>query len=201
MPYNDKTGHSYFETNEDAECWLNLYMLEAYYYTSPADQHPGTIPIDNPMPDDNTPFVPQNPSPEFPLCPQCSDHHRRDAICFTIFEENLAAPLHDAGASIYKEGDVTGSSRQARIDEYFTRRPVIGVNRDNAHRECTHCGGVYHLPTQCPVIVTQAFNYAPRIKADPIPIPPKPEASAPTSSRYPEHAIKPLPRRAREPRP
>jgi hypothetical protein len=49
---------------------------------------------------------------------------------------------------------VTGSSRQARVDEYFTRRPTVGVNRDNTHRECTHCGGVYHSPTQCPVIVT-----------------------------------------------
>ena len=96
---------------------------------------------------------------------------------------------------------VTGSSCQARIDEYFTRRPAIGINRDNAHRECSHCGGVYHSPTQCSVIISQAFDYAPRVKATPIPIPPKPEEGAPTSSRYPERAIKPLPRRAREPRP
>jgi hypothetical protein len=107
MPYDDETGHSYFETDEDAECWLNLYTPEAYYYASPADPHPGTIPINNPMPDDDTPFIPQNPSPEFPLCPQCNDHHCANAICFTTFEENLAVPLRDAGASIYKEGDVT----------------------------------------------------------------------------------------------
>jgi hypothetical protein len=201
MPYDDETGHSYFESDEDTERWLNLYAPEAYYYASPADPHPGTIPIDDPMPDDDTPFIPWNPSPEFPLYPQCNDHHRQNAICFTTFEANLAVPLRDAGASIYKEGDVTGSSHQARIDEYFTRRPTVGVNRNNAHHECTHCGGVYHPPTQCPIIVTQAFNYAPRVKVDPIPIPPKPEEGVPTSSRYPERAIKPLPRRAREPRP
>jgi hypothetical protein len=153
------------------------------------------------MPDDDTPFVPQNPSPEFPLCLQCSNHHHRDAICFTTFEANLAVPLCDAGASIYKEGDVTRSSCQAHIDKYFTRRPTVGVNRNNAHHKCTHCGGVYHSPTQCPIIITQAFNYALRVKVDPIPIPPKPEEGTPTSSRYPERAIKPLPQRAREPRP
>jgi hypothetical protein len=134
------------------------------------------------MPDDDTPFISQNPSPEFPLCPQCNDHHRPNAICFTTFKENLAIPLHNAGASIYKEGDVTGSSCQAHIDEYFTRRPTMGVNRDNAHCKCTHCGGVYHSPTQCPVIISQAFNYAPRVKATPIPIPPKPKEGMPTSS-------------------
>jgi hypothetical protein len=66
---------------------------------------------------------------------------------------------------------------------------------------CPYCSGNRHSPTQCPNIITQAFNYTPRVKADPIPIPPKPEEGAPTSSRYPERAIKPLPRRAREPRP
>jgi len=77
---------------------------------------------------------------------------------------------------------VTGSSRQARIDEYFTRRPTMGVNRDNTHHECTHCGGVYHSPTQCPVIIAQASNYVPCVKATPIPIPLKPEEDTPTSS-------------------
>jgi hypothetical protein len=77
----------------------------------------------------------------------------------------------------------------------------MGINRDNAHHECSHCGGVYHSPTQCPVIISQAFDYAPRVKVDPIPIPSKPEEGAPTSSRYPECVIKPLPQRAREPRP
>jgi hypothetical protein len=66
---------------------------------------------------------------------------------------------------------------------------------------CTYCNSNRHSPTQCPSIIAQAFNYAPRVKATPIPIPPKPEEGAPTSSRYPERAIKPLPRRAREPRP
>ena len=96
---------------------------------------------------------------------------------------------------------VTGSSHQARIDEFFTRRPTIGVNRDNAHYECSHCGGVYHSPTQCPVIITQVFNYVLCIKAAPILIPLKPKEGAPTSSQYPECTIKPLPWRAREPRP
>jgi hypothetical protein len=66
---------------------------------------------------------------------------------------------------------------------------------------CTYCNGNRHSPTQCPSIIAQAFNYAPRVKATPIPIPPKPEEGVPTSSCYPERAIKPLPRRAREPRP
>jgi hypothetical protein len=79
---------------------------------------------------------------------------------------------------------VTGSSHQACIDKYFTRRPAIGVNRDNAHRKCTHCGGVYHSPTQCPVIISQAFDYAPCIKATPIPIPPKPKEGMPTRMHY-----------------
>jgi hypothetical protein len=98
---------------------------------------------------------------------------------------------------------VTGSSHQAHIDEYFTRRPAIGVNRDNAHHECSHCGGVYHSPTQCPVIVSQVFDYVPRIKTAPTVSQylQKPKEGMPTSSLYPEHAIKPLPRRAGEPRP
>ena len=96
---------------------------------------------------------------------------------------------------------VTGSSCQAHINKYFTRRSTVGVNRDNAHRECTHCGGVYHSPTQCSVIIAQTFNYVPYVKATPIPISPKPKEGTPTSSRYSEYAIKPLPQRAREPRP
>jgi hypothetical protein len=66
---------------------------------------------------------------------------------------------------------------------------------------CTYCNGNRYSPTQCPSIIAQAFNYAPCVKATPIPISPKPEEGAPTSSRYPECAIKPLPQRAREPRP
>jgi hypothetical protein len=104
MPYNNETGHSYFKSDKDTDQWLNLYAPEAYYYPLPADPQPRTIPIDDPMPDDDTPFIPQNPSPKFPLCPQCNDHHHLNAICFTTFEENLAIPLHDAGASIYKGG-------------------------------------------------------------------------------------------------
>jgi hypothetical protein len=57
---------------------------------------------------------------------------------------------------------------------------------------CSYCNGNRHSPMQCPNIVTQAFNYAPCVKADPIPIPPKPEEGTPTSSRYLERAIKPL---------
>jgi hypothetical protein len=68
-------------------------------------------------------------------------------------------------------------------------------------KRCPYCSGNCHIPTQCPNIITQAFNYVPRIKVDPIPIPPKPEEGVPTSSCYPERAIKPLPQRARESRP
>jgi hypothetical protein len=150
MPYDNKTSHFYFKSDEDAERWLNLYAPEAYYYPSPTGPQSGTISINNPMLDNNTPFIPQSP---FPLCPQCNNHHHPNAICFTIFEENLAIPLYDAGASIYKEGDVTGSSHQAHIDKYFTRRSATGVNRDNAHHKCSHCGGIYYSSTQCPIII------------------------------------------------
>ena len=140
---------------------------------------------------------------------------------YTIYIEGaLATTLYDAGALIYKEGDVTRS-----ISEGWGR-PIPGPRLRSpleTFEDCIHCGDKYHdstmcpttftlercpycsgnrhSPTQCPNIITQAFNYAPHIKADPIPIPPKPEEGAPTSSRYPERAIKPLPRRAREPRP
>src|SRR5216683_5658933 len=75
------------------------------------------------------------------------------------------------------------------------------ANRDNAHYECTHCRGIYHSPTQCPVIITQAYDYPPCIKTSPTAIPPKPKEGSLISSQYPERMVKPLPKRAREPKP
>ena len=46
---------------------------------------------------------------------------------------------------------------------------------------CTYCNGNHHSPMQCPNIITQVFNYAQRVKATPILIPPKPEEGTPTS--------------------
>jgi hypothetical protein len=164
--------------------------------------------------EDVVPSSPTIPPPEFPLCPQCSNHHRPNAICV---EGAMASTLHDAGASIYKEGDVTGSTPEGwgrPIPGPRLRSPLETFEDcgDKYHdsticpttftlERCPYCSSNCHSPTQCPNIIAQAFNYAPRIKADPIPIPPKPEEGTPTSSRYPERAIKPLPRRAREPRP
>ena len=64
MPYDDETGHSYFESDEEAERWLSLYAPEVFLYPSPIDQRPRTIPMD-----DVIPSSPTIPSPEFPLCP------------------------------------------------------------------------------------------------------------------------------------
>ncbi len=36
MPYDDETGHSYFESDEDAEQWNSLYAPEAFWYDTPA---------------------------------------------------------------------------------------------------------------------------------------------------------------------
>jgi hypothetical protein len=66
---------------------------------------------------------------------------------------------------------------------------------------CNYYNSNHHSPMQCPTIISQAFDYLLRIKVSPIPIPPKPEEGMPTSNRYPEHTIKPLPLRARESRP
>ena len=75
------------------------------------------------------------------------------------------------------------------------------AHRDDAHCEYTHCRGMYHSPTQCLVIITQAYDYLLRIKASSIPIPPKPKEGSAISTQYPEHMVKPLPKRAREPKP
>ena len=85
MPYDNETGHSYFKSDKDAEHWLSYYVPEAYYYTSPIDQQGGTIPTDTSMCDDS-PFIPEDP--------------------FSM----TTLSSHDAGASVYKEGDVTGST-------------------------------------------------------------------------------------------
>jgi hypothetical protein len=100
-----------------------------------------------------------------------------------------------------KEGNVTGSSCQTHVDEYFTLRPATGVNRDNAYHKCTHYGGVYHVPTQCPVIIVQTHNYLLYRKTSSIPIPSKPKEGVLTSNRYLEHVVKPLPKRTKKLRP
>ncbi len=38
MPYDDETGHSYFESDEDADRWNSLYAPEAFWYDTPV--HP-----------------------------------------------------------------------------------------------------------------------------------------------------------------
>jgi hypothetical protein len=78
MPYDDETGHSYFESNEDANGWLSLYMPEIFFYPSPTNQRPRIVPIE-----DDTSSSPTIPPPEFPLCLQCSDHHCPNAIVST----------------------------------------------------------------------------------------------------------------------
>jgi len=199
MPYDDKTGHSYFESDEEAERWLSLYTSEAFLYPSPVDQRPRIVPIEDDMP----------PSPEFPYCPQCSDHHHPNTICV---EGAMATTLRDIGASIYKKGDVTRSTPKG------WGRPISGPRLRSpleTFDNCTHCGDKYHdstmcptiftikrciycngnrhSPTQCLSIIAQAFNYVPRVKATPVPVPLKPKESAPTSNLYPECMIKPLP--------
>jgi hypothetical protein len=193
MPYDDKTGHSYFESDKDTEHWLSLYVPEVFFYPSPIDQRPRIVPME-----DDTPSSPTIPLPEFPLCLQCSDHHHPNAICV---EGAIATTLRDAGASIYKEGDVTGSTSEGwgrPIPRPCLRSP-LEIFEDCIHcsdkyhdstmcpttfmlERCTYCNGNRHSPTQCPSIVTQAFNYAPHVKADPILIPPKPKEGTPTSS-------------------
>src|SRR6266851_75507 len=115
MPYDNETGHSYFKSDNDAEQWLSLYAPEAYYYPLPIDQQPGTIPIDAPM-HDNSPFIPKDPCTQLPACLQHNEPHHPKAVCPTTSEDlpsTATLLLCDAGASVYKEGDVTRSTSKS----------------------------------------------------------------------------------------
>ncbi len=71
---------------------------------------------------------------------------------------------------------------------------------DQIMEECTYCQGPPHSPTECPIIIRGAGPSASRRQTKPIPIPSKPKES-PTTDKYPNCLVKPLPKRARELKP
>src|SRR5713101_8289603 len=110
MPYNDKTGHSYFESNAEAERWDSLYIPGFFPYPFPFyyNRQQDLAPII-----DETPFIPQDPLIHPLPCLQCNQPYHPKAVCPTTFQNIPSATelfYHDAGASIYSEGDVTGST-------------------------------------------------------------------------------------------
>src|SRR5216683_8147270 len=113
MPYDDETGHSYFENDEEAEQWDSLYVLELFPWPFPSyyDQRQTPMPII-----DETPFIPQDPLARPLPCLQCNKPYHAEAICPPTFQDIPSAMEllnRDAGASIYSEGDVTRSTSSA----------------------------------------------------------------------------------------
>src|SRR6266851_6521050 len=95
-------------------------------------------------------------------------------------------------------GSVTGSSSSTGF--ITIRGETRPHDPDQIMEECTYCQGPPHSPTQCPTIIQGAWSSLSQRQMSPIPIPPKPKEDASTD-KYPNCPIKPLPKRAREPRP
>ncbi len=190
MPYNNETGHSYFESNAEAEQWGSTYAPEMYFFPSYFQLQPIV---------DNTPFIPEDPLTWLPLCLQCHRPYHAEAVCPTTFQ-NIPPAVEllycNAGASIYLEGNVTGSS--SSIGFITLQRETRPCDPEQIIKECTYCKGPPHSPTKCPAIIQGAWSLPLQRQTSPIPIPPKPKEDL-TSSQYPNCSVKPLPKRARQP--
>ena len=93
---------------------------------------------------------------------------------------------------------VTGStSSTGFISMWRETRPC---DPDQIMEKCAYCQGPPHSPTDCPTIVQGAGPSASQERTKPTCVPAKPKESS-TTDKYPDHPIKPLPKRAREPRP
>jgi hypothetical protein len=103
MSYDDETGHSYFESDADADRWNSLYAPNAYYYNAPGDSPcEPTQPLAAPVPPisehtlvrstDNMDTSP-NPSVTHPAprgtdlhqlgpCDSCGRHYFVESDCY-----------------------------------------------------------------------------------------------------------------------
>src|SRR6266851_7929332 len=133
-------------------------------------------------------------------CLQCDNPYHPEAVCPTTFQNiPSAAELlhHDAGASVYSEGDVTRSTSSTGF--ITIRRETRPHDPDQIMEECAYCQGPPHSPTECPTIINAAGPLASR-EPKPTRTLAKPRKRS-NMDAYPNRPIKPLPKRVREPRP
>ncbi len=132
------------------------------------------------------------------------------AACLTLFGlsgllSNCAEPAHAAALQgelqflvcVYG-GSVTGSLSSTGF--ITIQRETRPHDPDQIMEECIYCQGPPHSPTQCPAIIQGAWSSPSQRQTLPIPIPPKPKEDT-TTDKYPDHPIKPLLKRARQPKP
>src|SRR6266851_511372 len=114
----------------------------------------------------------------------------------TVLDRHKRLYLGSIGRNLYAIYVTGSSSSTGFITIWRETRPC---DPNQIMEECTYCQGPYHSPTKCPTIIKGAWSSPSQRQMLPIPIPPKPKEDV--TSRYPDHPIKPLPKRASEPKP